>query len=53
MIEVETHDGKHLKIGGNCRALVVGISVIILNDKEVFMIPPISNITSLIKTEEV
>ena len=52
IIEIETHDGKHLKIGGNCRALVVGISVIIQNDKEVFMITPITNVKSLIKTEE-
>ena len=52
MIEVETHDGKYLKIGGNYRALVVGVSVVIQNEKEVFMITPIANITSLIKTEE-
>ena len=33
MVEIETNDGKHLKIGGNCRALVVGISVSIQNDQ--------------------
>lgn len=49
MITVETHDNKTLQIGDGAKATIVGFSVVIQRNGEVYLITPISNIKSLVK----